>query len=227
MADFVWKLSVAGIFLALEVPIGVIAYRANHSLRSLSVPAVLLLLGVIVPSPVWAALLLFLSLLAMFLVAIGSRARQTRLAEQREMSISGPSPWLGQSRRSSLALIGSGAGLMLVATALDLGRHAGTLAGTALFAWGSIMLGIGLFRRHTVLVVYLGSRRARWLEVLQVTAGFVAYGFIATGEFSRDSEQRLAFRLLSLVPFALQFLFVWVPLTKAQERPVLPETPFA
>jgi hypothetical protein len=89
------------------------------------------------------------------------------------------------------------------------------------------MLGIGLFRRHTVLVLYLGKTRARWLEVVQVCTAFIAYGLAAAGEFSHDPGQRLAFRLLSFVPFGLHFLFVWIPLMKAQERPILAETPFA
>jgi hypothetical protein len=89
------------------------------------------------------------------------------------------------------------------------------------------MLGIGLFRRHTVLVHYLGRRRAGWLEVIQVSAAFVAYGLAISAEFSHDPGQRLTFRLLSLVPFGIHFLFVWVPLMKAQERTIVAETPFA
>ena len=43
----------------------------------------------------------------------------------------------------------------------------------------------------------------------------------------QDPAQRLTFRLLSFIPFGLHFLFVWIPLMKAQERPLLAETPFA
>jgi hypothetical protein len=89
------------------------------------------------------------------------------------------------------------------------------------------MLGIGLFRRHTVLVLYLGARRARWLEVIQVSTAFVAYGLGIAGEFSPDPGQRIAFRVLSFLPFGLHFLFVWIPLMKAQERTIVAETPFA
>jgi glycopeptide antibiotics resistance protein len=35
------------------------------------------------------------------------------------------------------------------------------------------------------------------------------------------------FRIASFIPFGIHFLMVWVPLVKAQERPLLPETPFA
>ena len=44
---------------------------------------------------------------------------------------------------------------------------------------------------------------------------------------AHDPGQRLALRLLSFIPFGLHFLFVWVPLMKAQERTIIAETPFA
>ncbi len=116
---------------------------------------------------------------------------------------------------------------MLVGIAADTSGSASNVIAILVFYAGSIMLGIGLFRRHTVLVLYLGRRRARWLEVVQICTAFVAYGLAAAGEFSQDPGQRLVFRLLSFIPFGLHFLYVWIPLMKAQERPVLAETPFA
>ena len=65
------------------------------------------------------------------------------------------------------------------------------------------------------------------IAVIQVSTAFLAYGLATAGEFSPDPGQRLAFRVLSFLPFGLHFLFVWIPLMKAQERPVVAETPFA
>jgi hypothetical protein len=126
-----------------------------------------------------------------------------------------------------MSLIAVGAVAMLVGIAGDTSGPRADLVALLIFYAGSLMLGIGLFRRHTVLVLYLGKRRARWLEVVQVSTAFVAYGLAVGAEFSNDPGQRIAFRLLSFIPFGLHFLFVWVPLMKAQERPVLAETPFA
>ena len=114
---------------------------------------------------------------------------------------------------------------MLVGTAGDTSGSKINLIAILFFYAGSIMLGIGLFRRHTVLVLYLGQRRARWLEVIQVSTAFFAYGLAAIGEFSHDPGQRLAVRLLCFIPFGLHFLFVWIPLIKAQEHPLFAERP--
>jgi hypothetical protein len=215
------------IFLALEVPLGFITYRATHRARPFILPAALLVAAVLVPDTSWGALLLLAGLFTMFGQAIGARVRKTTANERRQLAAQGPSPWLGQSRRSSLALIAIGVVAMLVGIGSDTSGPASNVVAILIFYAGSIMLGIGLFRRHTVLVLYLGKRRARWLEVVQVSTAFVAYGLAAAGEFSHDPGQRLAFRLLSFIPFGLHFLFVWIPLMKAQERPLLAETPFA
>jgi hypothetical protein len=225
--SFAEKLLAAAIFLALEVPLAAIAFRATRRARPLMLPAVLLVLAVLVPDPSWGGLLLLASLFTMFGLAIAARTRKTVAEERRQLAAQGPSPWLGQSRRSSLALIAVGAVAMLIGTAADSSGPSRSVLAILLFFGGSVMLGMGLFRRHTVLVLYLGKTRARWLEVVQICTAFVAYGFATAGEFSHDPGQRVAFRLLSFIPFGLHFLFVWIPLVKAQERPLLPETPFA
>ena len=225
MPSFGEKLLAAAIFLALEVPLGAITYRATRRVRPFMVPAVLLVLAVLVPDPSWGGLLLLVSLFTMFGQAIAARTRKTVADERRQLAAQGPSPWLGQSRRSSLTLIAVGVVSMLVGTAGDTSGSKINLIAILFFYAGSIMLGIGLFRRHTVLVLYLGQRRARWLEVIQVSTAFVAYGLAAFGEFSQDPGQRLAVRLLCFIPFGLHFLFVWIPLIKAQEHPLLAEGP--
>jgi hypothetical protein len=225
--SFEEKLLAAAIFLAFEVPLGVIAYRVTHRLRPFVVPAALLVAAVVVPDPAWGGLLLLAGLFTMFGQAIGARVRKTTADERRQLASRGPSPWLGQSRRSSLTLIAIGTVAMLVGIAGDTTGSTINLSAILIFYAGSIMLGMGLFRRHTVLVHYLGRRRARWLEVIQVSTAVVAYGLATAGEFSHDPAQRLTFRLLSFIPFGLHFLFVWIPLMKAQERPLLAETPFA
>jgi hypothetical protein len=225
--SFAEKLQAAAIFLALEVPLAFIAYRATRRLRPFMLPAALLVVAVLVPDASWGGVLLLASLFTMFGQAIGARIHKTTAEERRQLAAQGPSPWLGQSRRSSLALIATGVVAMVVGIVSDTSGPTSNLPAILLFYAGSIMLGIGLFRRHTVLVLYLGKTRARWLEVVQVCTAFIAYGLAAAGEFSHDPGQRLAFRLLSFVPFGLHFLFVWIPLMKAQERPILAETPFA
>jgi len=220
------KLLAVAIFLALEVPLGFIAYRATRRIKPLLLPAGLLVAAVVVPSPNWAGLLFLAGLFTMFGQAIGARVRKTTEAERRQLATQGPSPWLGQSRHSSLALIAIGVVTMLIGIAGDTSGPTSSWIAILFFYAGSIMLGIGLFRRHTVLVLYLGKSRARWLEVVQVSTAFVAYGLATAGEFSQDPHQRLAFRLLSFIPFGFHFLVVWIPLMKAQERPVLAETPF-
>jgi hypothetical protein len=221
------KILAAAIFLALEVPLAVIVYRASRRVKPFLVPAALLIAAVVVPDPSWGGLLLLAGLFTMFGQAIGARVRKTTAQERRQLAAQGPSPWLGQSRRSSLALIAIGVVAMLIGIAGDTSGPTSNWSAILFFYAGSIMLGIGLFRRHTVLVLYLGKRRARWLEVVQVSTAFVAYGLAAAGEFSHDPNQRLAFRLLSFIPFGFHFLVIWIPLMKAQERPVLAETPFA
>ena len=215
------------IFLALEVPLGFIAYRATRRLKPFLVPAALLVAAVLVPDPAWGGLLLLAGLFTMFGQAISARVRKTVAEERRQLAAQGPSPWLGQSRRSSLSLIAVGVVAMLAGIGGDTSGPTGNWIAILVYYAGSIMLGIGLFRRHTVLVLYLGKRRARWLGVIQVSTAFVAYGLAAAGEFSQDPGQRIAFRVLSFIPFGLHFLFVWIPLMKAQERPVLAEVPFA
>ena len=227
MTSFGEKLLVAAIFLALEAPLAFIAFRATRRMRPLMVPAALLVVAVLVPDPGWAVLLFLASLFTMFGQAIGARVRKTTAEERRQLATQGPSPWLGQSRRSSLALIAVGVVSMLVGIAGDTSGPTSNWIAILIFYAGSIMLGIGLFRRHTVLLLYLGKTRARWLEVVQVSTAFVAYGLATAGEFSQDPGQRLAFRLLSFIPFGLHFLFVWISLMKAQEHPVLAEAPFA
>jgi hypothetical protein len=224
--SFEEKLLAAAIFLAFEVPLGVIAYRVTRRLKPFLVPGAFFIAAVVVPDPALGGLLLLVSLFIMFGQAIGARVRKTTAEERRQLAAHGPSPWIGQSRRSSLSLIAIGAVTMLVGIAGDGPRPSTSLTATLFFYAGSIMLGIGLFRRHTVLVLYLGKRRARWLELVQISSAFFAYGLATAAEFSQDAGQRLAFRLLSFIPFGLHFLFVWIPLMKAQERPVLAETPF-
>jgi hypothetical protein len=227
MADLPFRFAAAAILLLIEIPLALIAYRATGFRRSFLGPVGLLIFGALVPDPNWSAVLLFVSLLWMFFLAIVARTRQTRREEERQLASSGPSPWIGQSRRSSLALIGAGCAMIVVAIAVDSNAPAARVTSQALFGWGSIMLGIGLFRRHTVLVLYLGRLRARRLEFVQVLTAFTAYGLALVGEFASQRETRLEFHMLSLIPFALHFLLVWVPLAKAQERAILPETPFA
>ena len=221
------RLLAVAIFLALEVPLAVITYRVTRRIKPFLVPAGLLVAAVLLPDLAWGGLLLLIGLFTMFGQAISARVRKTTEEERRQLAAKGPSPWLGQSRRSSLSLIAIGVVAMLVSIAGDTSGPTSNWIAILVYYAGSIMLGIGLFRRHTVLVLYLGKRRARWLEVLQVSTAFVAYGLATAGEFSTDPSRRLAFRLLSFIPFGLHFLFVWIPLMKAQERPVLVETPFA
>ena len=199
----------------------------TRRIKPFLVPAGLLVAAVLLPDLAWGGLLLLIGLFTMFGQAISARVRKTTEEERRQLAAKGPSPWLGQSRRSSLSLIAIGVVAMLVSIAGDTSGPTSNWIAILVYYAGSIMLGIGLFRRHTVLVLYLGKRRARWLEVLQVSTAFVAYGLATAGEFSTDPSRRLAFRLLSFIPFGLHFLFVWIPLMKAQERPVLVETPFA
>jgi hypothetical protein len=225
--SFEEKLLAAAIFLALEVPLGVIAYRVTHRIRSFVLPAACLVVAPLLPDPSWGALLLLAGLFTMFGQAIRARTRKTVADERRQLAAQGPSPWLGQSRRSSIALIVAGGTGMLAGMATDGGGHNTSPLAVLLFFAGSVMLGMGLFRRHTVLVLYLGKRRAVWLELIQVSTAFVAYGLTIAGEFSHDPGQRLAFRLASFIPFGFHFLTVWVPLIKAQERPLRSETPFA
>src|SRR5207248_10951211 len=114
MSDLGEKLLAAAIFAALEAPLGLIAYRASHRARPLLVPLALLLVGLIVPNTGWAGVLLFASLMTMFGIALRARARKPVSVEQRQLAIDGPSTWLGQSRRSALALIAIGAVAILV-----------------------------------------------------------------------------------------------------------------
>jgi hypothetical protein len=226
MPSFGEKLLAAAIFLALEVPLAAIAYRVTRHARPLVLPAIFLVVAVLLPDPTWGVLLMLASLFMMFGQAIRARTHKTVADERRQLAAQGPSPWLGQSRRSSIALLIAGLAGMLAGMATDgAGENTSVLA-VFLFFGGSVMLGMGLFRRHTVLVLYLGKRHAGWLEVIQISTAFVAYGLATAGEFSHDPSQRLAFRLASFIPFGLHFLTVWVPLVKAQERPLLPETPF-
>jgi len=227
VSSFGDRLLAAAIFLPLQVPLGVIAYRVTRRIKPFLVPAGLLVAAVLLPDLAWGGLLLLIGLFTMFGQAISARVRKTTEEERRQLAAKGPSPWLGQSRRSSLSLIAIGVVAMLVGIAGDTSGPTSNWIAILVYYAGSIMLGIGLFRRHTVLVLYLGKRRARWLAVLQVSTAFVAYGLATAGEFSTDPSRRLAFRLLSFIPFGLHFLFVWIPLMKAQERPVLVETPFA
>ena len=108
MPSFGEKVLAVAIFLALEVPLGVIAYRVNRRLKPFLVPAALLVAAVVVPDPAWGALLLLAGLFMMFGQAIAARVRKTTAEERRQLATQGPSPWLGQSRRSSLTLIAVG-----------------------------------------------------------------------------------------------------------------------
>lgn len=227
MSDFARKLLAVAIFLALEAPLAAIAFHASRRVRPLIPPLLLVMLAIIVPDPGWAGLVLFVSLICMFGVAIRARARKTIAEEERQLAAQGPSPWLGQSRRSSLTLIGVGFLGMLIGLATDGTGHTSSPLGILFFFSGSVMLGMGLFRRHTVLMHYLGRPRARRLEVVQVATAFAAYGLATIAEFSRDPSQRLILHLLCFLPFAFHFVVVWSPLARAQERPVLPEAPFA
>src|SRR5439155_13781938 len=71
------------------------------------------------PDPSWGGLLLLVSLFTMFGQAIAARTRKTVADERRQLAAQGPTPWLGQSRRSSLTLIAVGVVSMLVGTAGD------------------------------------------------------------------------------------------------------------
>jgi hypothetical protein len=227
VSEFEEKLLAVAIFLALEAPLAAIAYHASRRARPLVLPLSLLAMAVLVPDPSWAGLALFLSLMSMFGVAIRARAQKTVADEKRQLAAHGPSPWLGQGRRSSLMLIATGIVGMFVGMATDGAGQTSSPLGILFFFGGSVMLGMGLFRRHTVLVHYLGRSRARRLEVVQVATAFVVYGLATTGEFSRDPGWRLVVHLLCFLPFAFHFVVVWIPLAKAQERPALPEVPFA
>jgi hypothetical protein len=116
-----------------------------------------------------------------------------------------------------MALIAGGALLMVGGAIADEVGHL-RIVGLWLSSTGSILLGLGLLRRHTVLVVYFGKSKARWMEVIQITTAIVAYGLTAAGDLSNDPESRLTLRVLSLIPFALHFLLVWLPITRSQER---------
>ena len=190
MPSFGEKLLAVAIFLALEVPLAFIAYRVTRRLKPFLVPAALLVAALVVPDPAWGALLLLAGLFTMFGQAIGARVRKTTAEERRQLATQGPSPWLGQSRRSSLTRIAIGVVAMLVGIAGDTTGPVSNWMAILIYYAGSIMLGIGLFRRHTVLVLYLGKRRAGWLEVIEVSTAFVAYGLAPAGEFSQDSGQR-------------------------------------
>lgn len=144
MPSFGERLLAAAIFLALEVPLAFIAFRATRRVRPLMLPAVLLVMAVLEPDDSWAGGLLLASLLTMFALAIGARVRKTVAEERRQLAAQGPSPWLGQSRRSSLALIAVGAGAMLAGIAGDGAGPTSNLVAILLFYGGSIMLGIGL-----------------------------------------------------------------------------------
>jgi len=227
VTNFPGKLLVVAVFLALEAPLAAISFHGSRKGRPLVIPLLLLLLAIIVPDPGWAGLLLFVSLISMFGVAIRARARKTVVEEQRQMAIHGASPWLGQSRRASLTLISAGTVGMLIGLATDGTGQTSSPLGVLFFFGGSVMLGMGLFRRHTVLVHYLGRSHARRLEAVQVATAFVAYGFSAAAEFNHDPNQRLVIHLVAFLPFAFHFAVVWIPLTKSQERSGAPETPFA
>src|SRR5438093_6166063 len=145
MSDVGGKLLAVAIFAALEAPLGLIAYRASRRARPLMVPLALLLAALIVPDAGWAGVLLFASLMTMFGIAIRARVRKTIADEQRQLAIHGPSTWLGQSRRSSLALIAIGAVAMLVGVAGDGTGRASSRLAILFFSGGSIMLGMGRF----------------------------------------------------------------------------------
>jgi hypothetical protein len=215
-------LLVFAIFLAVEIPLAIIVVRGTRRLQSLIAPAVLLLLAAVLPNLTAKALLLLGSLFLMFALAIGTRAKKTRLEDERLLATQGPSPWLSQSRGCALALVASGAAMMLAGLVAE-GMHARLLA-VSLFGPGSLLVGLGLLRRHTVLVAYFGRSRARRLEAVQIGTGVVAYGLVLAGDLSPDPNVRLVLWTLSFVPFAVHFTVIWLPLARAQERPALPQT---
>ena len=108
--------------------------------------------------------------------------------------------------------------MMIVGILVDAIAHAPSIPAVLLFACGTLSLGLGLVRLHMVLVVDLGKTRARWLEAVQVTAAVAAYGLAIAGEVSPDANQRLIFRVLSLVTFAVHYRLGWLSLMKAEER---------
>ena len=220
-------LLLAAIFLALELPLALIALRSSRRPGRLAAPGALYLLGVIVPNVGWKILLMTGSLLLIFGSAIRARFQATRREDERLLSAHGPTQWVGQNRRDSMTLVVLGVAMMAVGTLGDALSHVRTIPTVLLFGAGSISLGLGLVRRHTVLVLYFGKLRAAWLEVLQIITVIAAYGLAIAGELSADPGTRLLYRLLSLIPFALHFVVVWLPLIRAQEQLVLPETPFA
>jgi len=225
--DLAFRLPGAAIFLVFDVTLAVIAFRASHRVRPLLVPAALVLLAFVVPDRAWAWLLFASSLLSSFAIAIWAWRQKTRRDDESQLAATGPSPWLGQNRSNSLALIVLGGLVMLLATLWDAVQPHPHAWGGLLVGWGSIMLGMGLFRRYTALIHYLGRTRARWLEVFQVATAIVAYALVTASEIATDAGQRLALRVLSLVPFALHFIVVWLPMARAQERSLMPEEPFA
>jgi hypothetical protein len=215
-------LAVYLVFLVLELLLGLLALRASIRPKNFLLPAATYLLAVALPDPTWKGLLLLVSLLLMFFLAIRARFRKTSIEEGRELAQHGPTPWPGKSRQNSTFLIQAGIAMMVVGTVADAWARSRSILTVLLFACGALALGLGLVRSHAALVAYFGKKRARWLEVVQVSAGLAAYGLVVFGEASSDADQRLVFRLLTFIPFALHFMLVWIPLMKRQERAVGP-----
>lgn len=97
--------------------------------------------------------------------------------------------------------------------------------------WQRVFPGVHL----VLLMSYLGLRLlVAVIFSLEVPLAFIAYRashrwrpllIRPAAEFATDADLRLMLRVLSLVPFTLHFLLVWLPRAKAHERSLMPEEP--
>jgi hypothetical protein len=132
-------------------------------------------------------------------------------------------PWEGQSRGCAMALVGTGAVLMLLAFVIDsIGSPA--WIGMVLFDVGSLLAGLGLHRNLRVLQAYFGKARGSLLTLYSYVAPFLAIALDTVAEMSNDPTSRVAFRFLSVLPLFLEWVVIWLPLSKIGESGVASRT---
>ena len=159
------------------------------------------------------------------LQVVGSRASAARFDANatalregepigKQPPVLGADPWQNQNRGCANALVGVGAALIVLSLVFEtLGGP--PIGGIWLFLVGAIFVGVGIIRNIQTLRAHFGRPRGDLLLLLEIVAPFVAWGIDVTGETSSGGSTRFLFRLLSLVPFLAVWIFIWVPLSRA------------
>lgn len=130
--------------------------------------------------------------------------------------------WQGQSRGTATTLLGVGTVTLIGGFFYDAANPPNQY-GLLFFSIAAVCLGLGIHRNVRVVRAFFGARWGVPINVLQFVLPLMAFTLDYAAELVSDQSTKWLLRFISVIPFVVLYVAVWIPLSRFKEPPPVPD----